>query len=189
MAPGVLLGPTHLQGRTAPLEAPQGVAPFEWRKKLQGATGSMWFRIKYVGQRHHEHTNLVVGTNGRPAIVVAVDVETQEEMLLFDGSQHGHEALFGDADAQRSDPEAWAFYQDKDGEHTFGVVLSAYYQIDYEDEDEGYLDEVDSQGNIALPDGRRMPFAEAQRNGFDCFQIAVTNRLGRTTEVVSEELA
>ena len=126
MAPGVLLGPTHLQGRTAPLEAPQGVAPFEWRKKLQGATGSMWFRIKYVGQRHHEHTNLVVGTNGRPAIVVAVDVETQEEMLLFDGSQHGHEALFGDADAQRSDPEAWAFYQDKDGEHTFGVVLSAY---------------------------------------------------------------
>ena len=80
-------------------------------------------------------------------------------------------------------------YQDQDGEDTFAVVLSAYYQIDYEDEEEGYLDEVDSQGNIALRDGRQMPFAEAQRNGFDCFQIAVTNRLGRTTEVISEELA
>ena len=191
MSSGVLLGPTHLQGHTVPLEAPQGVEPFEWRRKLQGTTGNTWFRLKYAGQRHHEHTNLVIGTNGCPAIVVAVAVETQEEVMLFDGSQHGHEALFGDADAQRPDQGAWAFYQDHDGEDTFGVVLSAYYQIDYEDEDEdeGYLDEVDRQGNITLPDGRQMPFAEAQRNGFDCFQIGVTNRLGRTIEVVSEELA
>jgi hypothetical protein len=121
--------------------------------------------------------------------VVAVVAETQEEILLFDGRQHGHEALFGDTAAQRSAQEAWTFYQDQDGEDTFGVVLSAYYQIEYEDAEKGYLEEVGSQGNIALPDGRRMPFAEAQRNGFDCFQMAVTNRLGRTTEVVSEELA
>lgn len=126
---------------------------------------------------------------GGPTIVVAVDAKTQEEVLLFDSSQHGHEALFGDVDAQQPDQEAWAFYQDEDGEDTFGVVLSAYYQIDYEDKEEGYLDEVDGQGDIALPSGRRMPFVEAQRNGFDCFQIGVTNRLGRTTEVVSEELA
>jgi len=33
--------------------------------------------------------------NGSPAVVVAV--ETQEEILLFDGSQHGYEALFGEA--------------------------------------------------------------------------------------------
>jgi hypothetical protein len=189
MASGVLLGPTYLQGRTAPLEAPRGVEPFEWRRKLQGATGNTWFRIRYAGQLHHEHAALIVGTNGVPACVVAVDVETQEEVLLFDGSRHGHEALFGYADVTRSDHEAWAFYQDQDGEDTFGVVLSAYYQIDYEDEDEGYLDEVDGEGGITLPDGRQMPFAEAQRNGFDCFQIGVTNRLGRTTEVVSEELA
>ena len=189
MAPGVLLGPTYLHGHTVPVDEPRGVESFEWRRKLQGATGNLWFRIKYAGQRHHEHTTLLVGTNGRPAVVVAVDVETKEEILLFDGSQHGHEALFGDTDAQRSDHKGWAFYQDQDGEETFGVVLSAYYQIDYEDEDEGYLDEVDGQGNITLPDGRQMPFADAQRNGFDCFQIGVTNHLGRTTEVVSEELS
>ncbi|MBF9143239.1 hypothetical protein [Hymenobacter properus] len=188
MSSGVLLGPTHLQGHTIPVEALQAVEPFEWRRKLQGATGNAWFRLKYAGQRHHKHTSLLVGTNS-PVVVVAVDVETQEEILLFDGSQHGHEALFGDTYAPPSDREAWAFYQDPDGEGTFGVVLSAYYQIDYEDEEEGYLNEVDHQGNLALTDGRRMPFAEAQRNGFDCFQIAVTNRLGRTTEVVSEELA
>jgi hypothetical protein len=127
--------------------------------------------------------------NGGPAIVVAIDAQMQEEILLFDSSQHGHEALFGDTDAQQSDQEARTFYQDQDGEDTFGVVLSAYYQIDYEDEEEGYLDEVDGQGSIILLNGRRMPFVEAQRNGFDCFQISVTNRFGRTTEVVSEELA
>ena len=190
MASGVLLGPTYLQGRTSPLEAPLE-EPFEWRRKLQGATGNTWFRIRYAGQLHHDHAALIVGTNGFPAVVVAVDVETQEEILLFDGSQHGHEALFADAgtDAQRLEQATWAFYQDQDGEDTFGVVLSAYYQIDYEDEEEGYLDEVDDRGNLILPNGRRMPIAKAQRNGFDCFQMTITNRLGCATEVVSEELA
>ncbi|MDO7888136.1 hypothetical protein [Hymenobacter cheonanensis] len=191
MTSSVSLGPTHLQSHIAPLEAAQGIAPFEWRRKLQGTTGNTWFRIQYVGQRHHKHAALIVGMNGSPVVVVAVDMETQEEILLFDGRQHGHEALFGEAgvDAQRLGRGMWAFYQDQEGEDTFSVILSAYYQIAYEDEEEGYLDEVDSQGDITLPNGRRMPFAEAQRNGFDCFQIAVTNRLGRTTEIVSEELA
>jgi len=35
--------------------------------------------------------------NGSPAVVVAVEMETREEILLFDGSQHGYEALFGEA--------------------------------------------------------------------------------------------
>ncbi|WBA44196.1 hypothetical protein [Hymenobacter canadensis] len=154
-------------------------------------TGNRWFRIRYAGQRHQEHGALIVGVNGSPAIVVAVDAETQEEIVLFDGSQHGYDALFGDAgtSAQRPALGAWDYYQDQDGEDTFGVGLSAYYQIDYEDEEEGYLDEVDEQGGITLPNGRQMPFAEAQQNGFDCFQIAITNQRGRTTEIVSEELA
>jgi hypothetical protein len=191
MTTSVLLGPIHLQSHTVPLKAAQGVAPFEWRRKLQGAMGNTWFRIQYVGQRHHEQAALIVGMDGSPAIVVAVDVETQEEILLFDGSQHGHEALFGEAgvDAPTLGRGRWACYQDQEREDTFSIILSAYYQIAYEDEAEGYLDEVDSQGDITLPNGRRMPFAEAKRNGFDCFQIAVTNRLGRTIEIVSEELA
>jgi hypothetical protein len=189
MALGVLLGPTYLQGRTISLETLQGIEPFEWRRRLHGTTENTWFRIRHTGQRHHEHPTFLVGVNGGPLTVVAVDAKTQEEILLFDSSQHGHEAFFGDTNAPQSAQEDLTFYQDQDGEDTFSVVLSAYYQIDYEDEEEGYLDEVDGQGNITLLNGRRMPFVEVQRNGFDCFQISVTNRLGRTTEVVSEELA
>lgn len=77
-------------------------------------------------------------------------------------------------------------YVDEEGEDTFEIYVTAYYNIDW---DEEFADEVDDEGNMELITGEKCSFDEVKRNGFDAISITVVNSRGFRTELLQEELA
>jgi hypothetical protein len=107
---------------------------------------------------------------------------------LFDGCKHGYNALFCDTFTyeQIKNRPTTNYYQDKDGNQIFQIVISTYNGVDYDDE---FADEVDENGLIELIDGTKIEFEKVKRNGYDTLQIWATNDNGKTIDFVSEELA
>lgn len=184
-------GPAYLDGLTEQIVDPKGLEGFEWRRRLKLSNGQTKFKIKFYGERHAQHSNLIVGTAFAPAMVYAVDNDSGAEVLLFDGCLHGYNAMFGDryTDEQIKSRIANNVYLDKGGNDRFEITISVYYQVDFEDEDEGFLESVDEDGFIELIDGRKIPFETAKRNGFDVIAIHATDEKGNRIEIVSEELS
>lgn len=184
-----VLGPTYLDDFAAHIQNPHKLYPFEWRRKIQTSSGNGQFKIKYFGKRHDGYNNLIVGTEVAPSLVYAIDVLTNEVILLFDGGRHGYNAMFCDAytEEQLKGRLAETIYIDKDGHDTFEITISTYNQFDYDGE---FEEEELSEGDvIELVNGDTMPIDEVKRNGFDFIQIMVKNSEGKTTEIISDELA
>jgi hypothetical protein len=183
-----ILGPTFFDNLTEPISDPKDLQSHEWRRQLKTPSGQTRFKIKYYGQLHEEHPNLIVQTDFAPALVFAVDSSTGQEILLFDGCKHGYNALFCNTftKEQIENRPTNNFYRYIDGNDTFEIILSTYNSIDYDDE---FADQVDENGLIELIDGSKIVFEKAKRNGYDTLQIWGKTQDGNTIKIVSEELA
>lgn len=183
----MLVGPAFLEGCTVPISNTEKLEPFEWKRKLQYPSGKGKFRIKYYGQLYKDDSGLLVGTDFAPLLVVAVNIETNDEILLFDGCRHGYNAMFCDtySELQRNGRKAEKYYRDQRNNEIFEITLSAYYQMSEEE----FFDMVDEDGNVELMDGTVVKYDIAWRNCYDFFQIFAINETGEIIEVVSEELA
>lgn len=183
-----VLGPTFLDGLTEQITGPKNLQKHEWRRKLRATSGQTKFKIKYFGQLHHDYKNLIVGIDDKPALVLAIEPTSGQEILMFDGCTHGYNAMFCDnySDEQRSKRNADKIYKTANGNDTFELIISTYNGIDYDDEFSG---DVGEDGLIELIDGTKVEFETAKRNGFDTLQIFGTTDNGEVVEIVSEELA
>jgi hypothetical protein len=183
-----ILGPTYFDGLTKHIDNPKDLHSTEWRRKLVSKTGNEKFKIKYYGQLHDKYTNLIVGTEFSRALIYAVDIENNIEILLFDGCKHGYDPIFCDtfSNEQISTRNADKIYKDNTGNEIFEIVVSTYNNFDF---DEEMGEEVDENGFIELDNGTKIKLEYAKRNGFDTFQIWATNNNGQSIEIVSEELA
>jgi hypothetical protein len=186
-----LLGPTYLEDFTEHIADTKKVEPFEWCRKLISKTGNSKFKIKYYGLLRNKFDTLIVATEFAPALVIAKDISSGQEILLFDGCKNGYNPMFCDefTNEQINNRPADNSYFDKDNNDTFEIVLSAYYQINFDDESEDFLDQVDEHGFIELLDKSKIEFDKAKRNAFDVFQVIALTENGRHLEVVSEELS
>src|SRR5262245_40327595 len=81
-------GPTYFDGVTEEFKSDKKVQTYEWRRRLKSQSGQTKFKIKYYGQLHPNDKALIVGTDFAPALVLAVDSVTGQEILLFDGCRH-----------------------------------------------------------------------------------------------------
>ncbi|MCM3337723.1 hypothetical protein M3650_03480 [Paenibacillus sp. MER TA 81-3] len=90
------------------------------------------------------------------------------------------------SDEQQNNRTPLLPYVDADGEDTFEIRLTVFYNADW---DEEFSSDVDEQGQIELISGERCDFEEANRNGFDALSITVVNTRGLKTEIAQEELA
>ena len=183
-----ILGLKHLENLTEIIQNPHKLEKFEWRRKLKSTTGNSRFRIKYYGELHKTYKSLIGSTDISPQKIIAIDTQTNEEILIFDGYKHGYNAMMCDeySKEQIVDREIEKKYTDETGNDTFEIILSAYYQIDYEDE---FRDQVDENGIIEIANGDKIKFEELKRNGCDCFQIWGINESGSKIEILSEELS
>ena len=183
-----VLGPVFLDGLTEQIENPKNLLPHEWRRRIKTSAGQTKFKIRFYGQLHEKYTNLIVGTPLAPSLVFAIDMSTGTEILLFDGCKHGYNAMFCDvfSDEQIKNRPLDNFYIDQEGNDIFEIVISTYNGIDLAGE---LSEQVDEEGLIELIDGSKIEFEKAKRNAFDTLQISITNKRGKTYEIVSEELA
>ena len=183
-----VLGPTFLEDNVEHISNPKELHSHEWRRKLKSKTGELFFEIKYYGELHSDYKNLIVETDYAPAKIIAVDINDKSEYLLFDGCNHGYNAMFCDkySDDQINNRITDKIYYDEDGNSKFKLIISTYNGIDYEDE---FTDEVDSNGQIELISEKKIDFEKVKRNGFDTLQIWAINENGNKIKMVSEELA
>jgi len=183
-----VLGLYYLEKYTTPTQNPKQLLDFEWRRQLMSRSGNRNFRIKYYGNLDPTFDRLIVGTEFAPQKVVAIDPQSSESILLFDACKHGYNAMLCDTytTTQIESRETNRIYQDILGNDIFEIVISAYYQIDYERE---FRTEVDVEGKIELINTEKVDFAILKRNACDVLQIWAINKEGVTFEILSEELA
>ncbi|WP_088833097.1 hypothetical protein [Paenibacillus tyrfis] len=177
-------GPAYLEGVTI-AEKPENWMEQEWTGKLQTKEGRTQFRIYYYGELMDD---LIAVTDFAPQLIVAEDPVDGERYLLFDGCKHGYNAMLCDTYTaeQQNNRTPLLPYLDKDGEDTFEVYITAFYNVDW---DEEFADDVDEDGQLELISGERVDFDEAKRNGYDALGIDIVNNKGVKIEIVQEELA
>ena len=183
-----ILGLKYLEDFTEPILNPEQLESFEWRRGLKAKAGNTKFRIKFYGELHNRYKTLITATEFAPQKVIAIDTQSGEEILIFDGCKYGYNAMLCDVytSEQIESREADRIYRDRNGNEEFEIIISAYYQIDYEDE---FREDADDEGKIVLLNGEKIDFEELKRNGCDFLQVWGIDSEGRKIEILSEELA
>ena len=78
-----VIGPTFFDGLTEHIQNPKDLHSHEWRRQLKTASGQTKFKIKFYGQLHEDHKNLIVRTGFAPSLVFAVDVSTGQKFYCL----------------------------------------------------------------------------------------------------------
>ena len=166
----------------------------EWLRKLQDTDGGTKFRIKYFGETHPSYPTVIVGKNFAskteeyiPPRFVAQNIESGNEILFFDLTLHGYNAVFcGEYREFRNRVRAPdQVFTDETGNDVFEIFISVSYQIDF---DEEFEEEVDAEGLIDLED-EKLPFESAKANSFDWIRIHIRNASYKWYEIINFELA
>jgi len=161
----------------------------EWRGQIQSSTQNKRFKIKYYGELFEEY-RLVCGTDFEPELNYAVDIDSNEEILLFDGALHGYDPMFcyEFTNAQLTTRLLIHEYKDQDDLTVFNVIVKVYHNIDYEDDDE-MESLTNAVGEIELISGEIISIEQLKANAFDFIQIMVMNSLGNLYRIFERELA
>ncbi|WP_244964918.1 hypothetical protein [Paenibacillus barcinonensis] len=181
---GVLHGPLYLDGLTK--RETQGVAhEVQWNGKLQAPDGHDQFHIFYYGDLDED--DLILWHDMTPLLVYAEHTVTGERYLLIDAAEQGYDAMLCETYPEEDvNNRPLRPYLDVEGEDTFEVHLTAFYNVPW---DEEFGEDVEEDGTYELITGERVHFNEVKRNGYDAFAIRIRNRKGIDTEIVQEELA
>ena len=158
---------------------------------IQSKKGNTLFEVYYygglLGIKDRKYPFIVDNYEDEMAIpckIVAKDIETGEEILLFDGYRHGYNAMF----CEEFDPaEVEKRTLVKYDIAPCKIHIDFGYSIDYEEEKEDY--EVDEEDRVTLINGENIPWEEVKRNGFDYISIICQTENGEKAEIVSLELA
>ncbi|MCP1133208.1 hypothetical protein NKT34_07900 [Paenibacillus polysaccharolyticus] len=181
---GVEHGPVYLQGLTKSVAA-EKTHEVEWQGKLQTGDGHDQFHIFYYGDLDED--DLIMWHDMTPLLIYAEHSVTGERYLLIDAAKHGYDAMVCETYPEEElNNRPLRPYLDVEGEDTFEVFLTAYYNVPW---DEEFGEDVEADGTYELITGERVHFNEVKRNGYDAFAIRIRNRKGVETEIVQEELA
>ena len=155
---------------------------------IQSKNGNSLFEVYYYGDlfevKRKKLPCIVDNKTGIPCKIVAKDIETGEEILLFDGYRHGYNAMF----CEEFDPvEVEKRTLVKYDIAPCKIHIDFGYSIDYEEEKEDY--EVDEEDRVTLINGETISWEEVKRNGFDYISIICQTENGEKAEIVSLELA
>ena len=155
---------------------------------IQSKNGNTLFEVYYYGDLFEvkgEKLPFIVDNEAEiPCKIVAKDIETGEEILLFDGYRHGYNAMFCEEfDLAEVEKRTLVKYDIAPCK----IHINFGYSIDYEEEKEDY--EVDEEDRVTLINGETISWEEVKRNGFDYISIVCETENGEKAEIVSLELA
>ena len=108
-----LAGPLYLEGLTEIISPDSDLKLNEWKRKLRLPNGETGFRIRYYGDLSPGPSGLITATSFSRQLVVAISVDSGQEILLFDGCRHGYNALFSDShsEAEKKPDSRAGFYK------------------------------------------------------------------------------
>lgn len=155
-------------------------------------SGNTKFQIKFHGEIYAiDDEKLIVDTNRNKALIHAYDPLSGEEIILFDGSEHGYDNLFNLKYSKRhkytkrigQDRPLSEIYTDINGNSLFEVLMIFYHNID------DYEDEFDGAEFVKTVKGRKMTLADLASDGFDAVAMILIDENGNRFEAMQFELA
>lgn len=172
--------PTYLQSFTENIQQEDVETQFQ----LRSSTGNRQFEIWFYGDLLTIEDEPLPFITGENAKIVAKDPETTEEILLFDATLHGYNALFCD---EYSDDHRVNRPLQKYNMPVTEIVVSFFYNIDYDEEVDDYP--VDNHGNVLLINGQTADWETTKCNGYDAFAFYGKKEDGTLLAFAQKELA
>ena len=154
---------------------------------IKDTDGCEAFEIHYYGEFftvRGENRPFIVATDFAPARIYARNPSTGKDILLFDGTSFGYDAMFCDTYTEEQIEKRPLQKLDTP---PVKVSIKLGYSIDYEDEKEDY--EPDENDIVTLINGKQIPWAQVVTDGFDYINISVTLPDGEVWEIGDAELA
>lgn len=148
------------------------------------STGNHQFTIWYYGDLLKLDGEELPFITGSTAKIMAKDTVTGEEILLFDRTEHGYDAMFCDdyTEEERQNRPLQKYEMP-----AMEVVIAFYYNVDYDEEAEDY--ELDEQGNVRLINGKTADWQTVKNNGYDALAFYLKKEDGTLLAFADEELA
>ncbi|WP_312507274.1 hypothetical protein [Lysinibacillus sp.] len=172
--------PTYLQSFAENIQQEDVETQFQ----LHSSTGNRQFEIWFYGDLLTIEDEPLPFIAGEHAKIVAKDSETTEEIILFDATLHGYNALFCDeyTEDQRVNRPLKKYNMP-----ATEIVVSFFYNIDYDEEVDDYRS--DDHGNVLLISGQTADWETIKCNGYDAFAFYVKKEVGTLLAFAQEELA
>jgi hypothetical protein len=158
----------------------------EWMGQLISSTQNRFFKIRYYGDLLDNET--IVSEDDNPQRVIAIDVDTNEEILVFDKALHGWDGFIIDGykDQKNIPRPADKLYQTKNGADRFRIIFVAVYNSGTEQE---LLELKASENQMELENGLTLNIQDAFDDAFDWVVIYAIDDNGNRFELINEELA
>lgn len=187
-----LQGPKYLREQLTPLTSDilgnfkNKYPDVQWIGQLISTGQNRRFRIKYYGDLMNDET--IIDSDKGVQQIIAVDIESNEEILLFDKMIHGWNGFVCDSyqDQNSVDRKAIKLYKSKVNTYNFRILLLAFYNNGTRQE---LLELATSEGEIQLENGLTLKIQDAFDDAFDAIVIYAIDDKGNKFEIVKEELA
>jgi hypothetical protein len=147
-----------------------------WKGKLC-YNGIEKFKIYFSGKTIE---NSLVNNGDEAFIIKVLPVETNEKITIFDERYHGYNALLVENLMNKKHSQEIQFV-DKDGKDIFEIILTANYNVDFEDE-------YPNKDTLELINGKIETVKNIRRNAFDFFGVIIKNELGNIYNILEMEL-
>lgn len=154
---------------------------------LRDPAGNQQFEIFYYGDLlpiEGDPVPYITGTDFSESLIIAKEIKSGEEILLFDGTRHGYNAMFCDEYTQEQRNNRPLTKLDAPPSEIHIVIGQG---IDYEDEKEDY--DVNDQEQVSLMDGSMVSWEQVKRDGFDYIALFFVDENGELIPFMDEELA
>lgn len=130
-------------------------------------------KVKYIGN-----------IDNIPIKIVAIDRDTEEEIIIFDEGYHGYNSMFCD---EYSEEQLENRSLKKYDISPSKLILELGYSIDYEDEKEEFINEDNK--TVTLINGDIISWEDVKVNGYDFLRLSYINDNGEKISIAEYELA
>lgn len=146
---------------------------------LVSSTGNTDLEIYYYGELMKIKKTPYITDGDYPCLIVAKDPLSGEKFVVFDGAQHGYNAMFCDEQPSEMERELklYEFLRGK-------IKVTFYYSIDYEEEKDDYV--FNENNEIELINGTYLEWNNAKSIGYDWISMKFADK---KKEFVDLELA
>ena len=157
----------------------------EWIGQLVSITQNRQFTIRYYGDLINEE--IIVADKDAGQKIVAIDIKTNEEILLFDKTLHGWDGFITGAYEEHKSLERHAnkAYVSKNNTANFKILVKAYYKVGTREELQA---ETSTSGKVEV-NGEMLSLQDAFDDAFDALVIYAIDENGNRFEIINEELA
>jgi hypothetical protein len=186
-----LQGPKYLRDYLTPLTS-EIVGNFkiknpnvQWIGQLISTGQNRHFQIKYYGDIMNDET--IIDTDKGVQQIIAVDIDSNEEILLFDKMIHGWNGFVCNTyqDQKNVDRKANKLYMSKNNNCNFRIVLLAFYNKGTSQE---LIESATPTGEVQMENGLTLKVQDAFDDAFDAIAIFAIDSHGNKFEIVNEEL-